>query len=109
MDRGGAERNQIWITAHEAEVTPILHHCKDIACEQRSFAVRACRPVKNGDTFEMAPAVDQCKIIPKRKGCAFPKANTGTVTHDPRGLGGVEIELRVEMLRPIDHWRMKMR
>src|SRR5947209_4836817 len=48
MDRGGAERNQIWITAYEAEVTPILHHCKDIACEQRSFAVRACRPYYGG-------------------------------------------------------------
>jgi hypothetical protein len=34
MDRVGAKRNQIWITAHEAEVAPILHHRKDVTREQ---------------------------------------------------------------------------
>src|SRR5438552_5991380 len=88
-DSGGAERNQIWIAAHEAEVAPILHHRKDITCEQRTLAVGTRRPVTNGATFEMAPAVDQRQLIPKRKGCAFPKLNTRAFVHDPLAVGGV--------------------
>src|SRR5438034_3339196 len=78
MDRGRPEWNQIWITAHETDVTPILHYRKDIACEQRGFAIPARRPVKKGATFEMAPAVDQRQAIPKRKDCAFPRSEEHT-------------------------------
>src|SRR5207253_6174844 len=58
-DSGGAERNQIWIAAHEAEVTPILHHRKNVTREQCPLAVPALRPMKNGAALEMASTVDQ--------------------------------------------------
>ena len=57
-DRRGSERNDIWITSHKADVTPVLHDGNDVTREQGTFAIGTCRPVQHGAAFKMAPAID---------------------------------------------------
>src|SRR5438034_4381852 len=111
----GSKRNKIWIASHEADVTAILHHGNDVAREQRAFAPAAAGlrwPMQHSAAFEMSAAVDQCEIIPERKGCSFPKLNTRSRvrgTHDPFAIGSMQKYLRVETFRPFDHRRVKVR
>src|SRR2546428_11126538 len=78
MDGGGVERNKIRIAAHEADVTAILHDCKDIAGQQRALTVRATGPVQHGAAFEMSAAINQRDSVPEWQRCSFPKSNART-------------------------------
>src|ERR1700730_4204300 len=103
MNRGGSERNQIRVAAHEADATAVLHHLNDVAGDQRAFAVRACRPVQHGAAVELSAAVDQAKAVPQRLSRSFPKLNAWTFAHDPFAVGSVQEYLRIETFAPFDH------
>src|SRR6266566_3898170 len=115
MNRGGAERNQIWITSHKTNVTVVLHYGNNVAGEQCAFAPAAAGlrwPMQHSAAFEMSAAVDQCEIVPERKGCSFPKLNTRSRvrgTHHPFAIGSMQKYPRVETFRPFDHRRVKVR
>src|SRR6266496_2691095 len=115
MNRGGAERNQIWITSHKTNVTVVLHYGNNVAGEQCAFAPATagrCRPMQHSAAFEMSAAIDQCEIIPERKDCSFPELDARSRvrgTHHPFAIGSVQKYLRVETFRPFDHRRVKVR
>src|SRR5206468_3067656 len=58
-DRRRSERNEIWITSHKADVSPILRDGNDVAREQGAFATGTCRPMQHGAAFKMTSAIDQ--------------------------------------------------
>src|SRR5437762_8422999 len=109
MNRGGAERNQIWITSHKTNVTVVLHHGDDVTGEQRAFAPATAGrrgPVQHSAAFKMAAAIDQREIIPERQSCSFPKLDARSRvrgTHDPFAISSMQKYLRVKMLSPFDH------
>src|SRR5437773_4339743 len=115
MNRGGAERNQIWITSHKTNVTVVLHYGNNVAGEQCAFAPAAAGllwPMQHSAAFEMSAAVDQREIIPERKGWSLPELNARSRvrgTHDPFAVGGMQKYLRIESFSPLDHRRVKMR
>src|SRR6266567_3712521 len=102
----GSKRNEIWITSHEADVSAILHHGNNVACQQRAFAPAAAGrrwPVQHCATFEMSAAIDQREPIPERQGCSFPKVDARTFSHDPLSIFCMQKYLRVKMVGPFDH------
>src|SRR4029453_4723523 len=108
IDGGRPEWNQVRITAHETDIPAILHYLNDVASQQCPFAICAGWPVQDGAAFEMATAVDQHQTIPKVKHRVLPKLNARTLAHHPAAILSVQEDLRVEVLGPFHHRRVKM-
>src|SRR2546427_10253770 len=106
-----SERNEIWITSHEADVTAVLNHRYDVARKQRAFAPTTAgrrRPMQHRAAIKMSAAIDQGHAIPKRKRCSFPKLDARTFAHDPLTVSSVQKYLRVKMVGPLDHRCVKV-
>src|SRR6266571_1961939 len=59
--------------------------------------------------IKMSAAINQGQAIPKRKRYSFPKLNARTLAHDPFATGGMQKNLGIEAVGPIDHRRIEMR
>src|SRR6266496_3092002 len=105
----GSKRNKIWITSHKADVTAVLHHRNNVASEQCAFAVGARWPKQHRAACKMTAAIDQHEVIPERQSSSFPRLNSRTFAHDPFAVSGVQKNLRVKMVGPFNHRRVKMR
>src|SRR4029453_764478 len=108
IDGGRPEWNQVRITAHETDIPAILHYLNDVASQQCPFAICAGWPVQDGAAFEMATAVDQHQTIPKVKHRVLPEMNWRAFPHHPVAIGSMQEDLRVELLGPFHHRRVKM-
>src|SRR5439155_26123500 len=107
-----AERNEIWITSHEADVTAVLNHGYDVTCKQRTFAPATAGrrwPMQHRAAIKMSAAVDQRHAIPKRKRGSFPKLNARTFAHDALVIGSMQKYFGIESFAPLNHRRVKMR
>ena len=101
---GSAEGDKVRIAAHEADRAAIHHDLNDVPCEERAAPVRSARPMQNGSTIEMSPAVDERHPIPQLVGRSFPELKLWIIAHDPLTVGRVQVDGRaVEDAAPSDH------
>ena len=59
--------------------------------------------------FEMAAAADQRDAVPQFEGVAFPQIDRRIRPHDPLPVGGMQMDVRAEGVRPFHHRGVEMR
>ena len=109
LDGGGRQRNEIGIAAHEADELAVGNHLHDVAGEKRAAAATALRPMQHRAAGEMAAAADQRDAARERKRIAVPQLDREIWPHDPLPIGGVQMDGRVEGMRPFHHRRIIVR
>ncbi len=109
LDRGRRERNHVRVAAHEGDELAVGNHLHDVAGQKRAAPPRALRPMQHRAAGEMAAAADERHAARERKRIAVPELDRRVGPHHPFAVGGVQMNGRVERMRPFDHRRIIMR
>ena len=72
----------------------------DVAGEQLARALRA---VQHRAAREVPAAAHERQPVAELEHVALPVADRGVRSHDPLGVGGVQVDRAVEAVRPLDH------
>ena len=72
-------------------------------------AAAALRPMQHRAAGEMAAAADQRDAARERQRVAVPQLDRRIGPHDPLAIGGMQMDRRVEGMRPFHHRRIIMR
>src|SRR5260370_4798494 len=108
-DRARALGDEIRIAVHEADPAPVGHDREDVAGEQGAPAVLAASPVQYLPAVEVHAGIDECQTSTDRVRVALPEDDSLVRPGDPLPVGRVDVDRRVECMRPLDHAAVEMR
>ena len=61
-DRGGIERNVVWIAVHEADEAAIHGYGRDVTDQQRALSLGSGAPMQDGPAGKMAADAEQANV-----------------------------------------------
>src|SRR5260370_15512069 len=100
-DRRRRERHHVGIAPEERNPAEVRRHLQNIPAQDCAASPGAVGPVKHAAAGKVAAEPEQCHTSRDFQLLAVPMADRGIGTHDPIGVGGVEVDGTSEGPGPI--------